>query len=306
MNKLKSAVVDSGVKLPEISPRGSRFGTIVVEAKKRLSINQVREEKTEMVMRTYICAMHANADLASVQEEAMGALCSIIAKGEGIRTLVKTGGVDSIVLAMRLHRDKPELQQRGATALSQVAFVGRNERAAVLSAEALSTLVNGIRAHSDAPAVVERCLNAIATIAAGDLECKRACVEAHVTQVATAGILRYERRANVCIKGLAVLTALTAGDAECRRAVVTQGGVGAICVAMQEHTNIGDAQMLGCNALLNLARGDVPCVYAVVRSVGVHRLVSAMRWYPTQPQIILTVVSALATLSSHDDALVAR
>ena len=35
--------------------------------------------------------------------QAMAALCNIIAKGDGIRTLVKTGGIESIVLAMRLH-----------------------------------------------------------------------------------------------------------------------------------------------------------------------------------------------------------
>ena len=104
MNRLKSAVKESGVKLPEISPRSkSRFGEVVQEAvKRRVSMQEAKEHKVEQIMRGYIGAMHVHADLSAVQEEAMIALCAIIAKGEGIRTLVKTGGVESIVLAMTL------------------------------------------------------------------------------------------------------------------------------------------------------------------------------------------------------------
>ena len=324
MNKFKAAVQSVvaeqvvSVKLPEISPR-SRLSEVVTEARKRTSLTESSEEKRAVLMRgrlrlvdvshrsdVSVADIHKDEAIAAVQEEAMTALCTIVAKGDGIKTLVKTGGVESIVLAMRLHVAKGELQQRGAAALEKVAAFGPVQRAAVVRSEALAALVDAIRAHADTPAVIERCTNTLATISAGDLTCKRACVATHVPQVVIAGMLRHLRRTNLQIRGLAVLASLTAGDSDCKQAVLAHGGVGAVCVAMQEHGRDVEAQSYGCSALGHLARGDMVCVHAVVRSAAIRRLVTAMRWYPTHSQLVLTAVGALATLSSNDDAEVAR
>ena len=120
-DRLARAAEGERLRLPDISPR-SKFRAVVKAAVKHKTVAEVREEKRERMMMGYIGAMNANADLAAVQEEAMIALCAIIDRGDAIRTLVRTGGLDCIVFAMTLHLGNVEIQTRGATALARVAL----------------------------------------------------------------------------------------------------------------------------------------------------------------------------------------
>ena len=222
--ELQSRLKDA-VKLPEISPRSPRsqleavVGEAVQESRKRMTMKERQEMKREAMVRGYVGAMYTHSDLAAVQEEAMVALCHIIAKGDGIRTIVRTGGLESIVLGMRLHLGNGELQQRGASALSLVAAVSKEFRAAVVAAEGVSVLVEAARAHPKEPSVQERCCTALASVCGGDADCKAACVAAGAAATATAAMRAFLRRANLQARGCQLLMQLTAGDETCRREV---------------------------------------------------------------------------------------
>ena len=166
--------------LPELSPRGTAVQpapalwdtAIHGVSKKRQSLKEAKEAKAASLMRGYLGAMSAHSNFAAVQEEALIALCHIIAKGVGVRTLVRTGGLEHVVMAMKMHIPSVDIQQRGATALGQVASVDANCRAAIVAVDGVEALVAAARAHPHNGHVVERCSYALGAIAAGNNECK--------------------------------------------------------------------------------------------------------------------------------------
>jgi hypothetical protein len=274
-----------------------------VEARRnRVSLAEAREAKQALQMQSYIGAMQGNVELVAVQTEAMVALCNIVAKGNGIRTLVRTGGLDSIILAMRIHIESVDIQQRGATALSQVACVDPQLRAAVVEANGVLVLAEAMRAHRDMPAVLERSCTALAVVSEGNLECKRSLIQTGALAAIASAMRRHPRRGNLQARGCCALAGVASGDLSCQLDIVNSGGVAAISAAMEMHSGLSDVVAHGATALERVARGGEGCIPSIVRTGGVRCLVSALRWYPTNAHVTHTVASAFAYIGASGGA----
>ena len=301
IKSLAESAAEPALSLPEISPR-SRLIDAVKETRKRQSLKDKAEEQRSAVVSAYLFSMDAHPDLGAVQEEAMVALCHLIAKGNGIRTLVKTGGVDSIVLAMRLHVKSANIQQKGSTALSQVAVVDGPCRAAIVAADGVSALVEAMNHHGSTAGVLERCCTALAAIAGGDSVCKAACVNAGVVPAVVSAMTEFLRRGTMQIGGATLLSHLAAGEEELRIGVASSGGLIAVCDGMREHGGLLQMQQIGCQCLHNMSRGSLHCIQGICEADGLKRCVCACRWYPTQPFITHLVAGVFANLGQIEAA----
>ena len=301
IKSLAESGAEPALSLPEISPR-SRLIDAVKETRKRQSLKDKAEEQRSAVVSAYLFSMDAHPDLGAVQEEAMVALCHLIAKGNGIRTLVKTGGVDSIVLAMRLHVKSANIQQKGSTALSQVAVVDGPCRAAIVAADGVSALVEAMNHHGSTAGVLERCCTALAAIAGGDSVCKAACVNAGVVPAVVSAMTEFLRRGTMQIGGATLLSHLAAGEEELRIGVASSGGLIAVCDGMREHGGLLQMQQIGCQCLHNMSRGSLHCIQGICEADGLKRCVCACRWYPTQPFITHLVAGVFANLGQIEAA----
>ena len=267
--------------------------------KAHVSLREQKEAQQALILQGYVQAMRGNQDIAAVQEESLVALSHIIAKGAGIRTLVRTGGLDTIVLAMGIHVDTPDIQQRGATALATVALVGDDCRDAVVQSGAVQVLVNATNRHPDLPAVLERCCHALGVVAAGNEAAKNSLIDAKAVSSVTRAIQAHPRRANLVSRGMTVLSHVAGGDTACKLAIVHTGGVAAVCEAMEDHAGNVDVQQTGCFALAGVSRGGASCVKSIHKAGGIKRLVAALRWYPTQGTFVHVVASAFANIAAH-------
>ena len=312
------ARVQDALKLPNLSPRSPRDPTAAVSSAwdavaegvqqkaraMRVSLKEQKEAQQAAILQGYVSAMRGNADIAAVQEESLIALTNIIAKGSGIRTLVRTGGLDTIVLAMNVHLNTADIQQRAATAIATVAAVGDDCRDAVVSAGCVQALVDASNRHPDLPGVLERCCYALSVIAANNAAAQEALIDAHAVTAITRALRLWPRRANLVNKGVTALANVASGSAACKMALVHTGGVGAVCESMEEHTGHAEIQQTGCYCLAGVSRGGDTAVRALVRSGGIRRLVGALRWYPTQSSMVHVIASALASVGTCADETV--
>ena len=106
-----------------------------------------KENASGGVVSSYVKVMSAHAELVDVQEEAMIAICQMIANGHGLRSFIETGGIDAVVSAMNLHVSVAQMQQRGCAALCQVAQGESSFKQAVLRAGGVQALVRALRTH---------------------------------------------------------------------------------------------------------------------------------------------------------------
>ena len=270
----------------------------------RVSLREQKEAQQAAILQGYVQAMKGNADIAAVQEESLIALTNIIAKGAGIRTLVRTGGLDTIVLAMTVHINAADIQQRAATAIATVAAVGEDCRDAVVTSGCVKALVDGANRHPEMPSVLERGCHALAVIAAQNPPGQDALIDAHAVTAVTRAMRLWPRRANLINKAVSALSAVSAGSIACKMALVHTGAVTVLCDAMEEHTGHAEIQQTGCYCLAGVARGGDSSVKAVVKAGGVRRLVAALRYFPTQSSVVHVIASAFASLGTcHDDAV---
>ena len=124
--------------------------TIVVAqhvGRRRSQIWEQKEKASGSVVSSYVKVMQGHTDLVDVQEEAMIAICQMIANGHGLRSFIETGGIDAVVSAMNLHVSVAQMQQRGCAALCQVAQGESSFKQAILHAGGVQALVRALRTH---------------------------------------------------------------------------------------------------------------------------------------------------------------
>ena len=136
------------------------------------------------------------------------------AQGNGVQTLVRCGGLDSIVVAMQVHMAHGDLVQRGATALGQIAETDGPCRQAVVEARGVQVCVDGLRVHAEKAVILERLLAALAAVAGGGRDAAAAVGGYPVASAVADVMCRHPSRTQLQSFGLAVLGHL-AGGARC-------------------------------------------------------------------------------------------
>ena len=262
-------------------------------------LREQKEAQQAAILQGYVQAMKGNADIAAVQEESLIALTNIIAKGAGIRTLVRTGGLDTIVLAMTVHINAADIQQRAATAIATVAAVGEDCRDAVVTSGCVKALVDGANRHPEMPSVLERGCHALAVIAAQNPPGQDALIDAHAVTAVTRAMRLWPRRANLINKAVSALSAVSAGSIACKMALVHTGAVTVLCDAMEEHTGHAEIQQTGCYCLAGVSRGSArrskpSSRRAAWTPVAALRYFLSRRWH--------VIASAFASLGTCSDA----
>ena len=239
---------DSG-RPPQTAPTLQRAGgwdaTIADLKQQVLTTKATREQQQAKLISGYVGTMHNQVDNVAVQQEIILALCQIVGTGQlpAIRALAQCGGLDAIVLAMRVHLSAPDIQQRASTALAQVASVDNKCRHLVIEIGGIQSLVAAMTMHQDLAILCIRCCTALATLAVGDDESKNACIQHGVIQVTVSVMREHLRVAVIQSTGCALISAIAAGNLVHKLAAVAQGACLAIARAMDGHIEHVDVQM---------------------------------------------------------------
>ena len=150
---------DSG-RPPQTAPTLRRAGgwdaTIDMQV---LTTKATREQQQAKLISGYVGTMHNQVDNVAVQQEVILALCQIVGTGQlpAIRALAQCGGLDAIILAMRVHLSAPDIQQRASTALAQVASIDNKCRRMVIEIGGIQSLVAAMTMHQDLAILCIRC-----------------------------------------------------------------------------------------------------------------------------------------------------
>jgi len=302
---------DSG-RPPQTAPTLQRAGgwdaTIADLKQQVLTTKATREQQQAKLISGYVGTMHNQVDNVAVQQEIILALCQIVGTGQlpAIRALAQCGGLDAIVLAMRVHLSAPDIQQRASTALAQVASVDNKCRHLVIEIGGIQSLVAAMTMHQDLAILCIRCCTALATLAVGDDESKNACIQHGVIQVTVSVMREHLRVAVIQSTGCALISAIAAGNLVHKLAAVAQGACLAIARAMDGHIEHVDVQMQGCTATERLSQGDAHCIASLVSSRCIAKTQRAVRRRPCDVRFAHLAVSTFANATKADDRTIAE
>lgn len=322
-SKLWGSLKANQMKLPELKARGSQtsrppktapsprlsgkgwqrtIDELKLQADLHVTTHESREKHQVDYINSYVGAMHAVRQDAAVQEESILALCQMIngAGAAAIRILVQSGGLDAIILAMRVHISESDIQQRAATALSQVAAVDNECRRMIVKIGGAKSLVAAMAMHSEMAILNDRCCLALLALAAGDENCKDVCIECGAIRAAASMMRNHPRSATVQATGCALFGVLASGNAGHKLDVVSQGGCLVIARAMEMHSNNVTVQMQGFTAIERLSEGDSSCVSTLVSSRCVTSVEKAIRRWPTDARMAHLGVTALANATKGE------
>ena len=293
---------------PTLRRAGDWDATIDNLKQQGLTTKATREQQQVKLISGYVGTMHNQVDNVVVQQEVILALCQIVGIGQlpAIRALAQCGGLDAIILAMRVHLSAPDIQQRASTALAQVASIDNKCRRMVIEIGGIQSLVAAMTMHQDLANLCIRCCTALTTLALGDDESKSACIQHGVIQVTVSVMREHLRVAVIQSTGCALISAIAAGNLAHKLAAVAQGACLAIARAMDGHIEHVDVQMQGCTATERLSQGDAHCIASLVSSRCISKTQRAVRQRPCDVRFAHLAVSTFANATKADDRTIAE
>lgn len=173
-------------------------------------------------------------------------------------------------------RTAKKLQERGCTALGNLAAGDEACRAELIGHAAPEAIVEAMAAHRARANIVTSGVAALCQLAAVEQEYRLVVCDAGGAVAVVAALDDHPATQALAVQGCAALRNFSADMDGGARRVIEAEGVEALTAAMQRHKFSAQLQQLACSALAHLAAVDEEAKRLIVRAKGVHLATNAM------------------------------
>ena len=258
------------------------------------SKSQTTEQEITLIMRT----MEKNINCIEVQHQTCIRLGIYAESNKKNRTIIAAkGGIEAIILAMKVHLASEALQQQACVALENLAENDDN-KVKMARLGGMEAIIGAMKAHQTSEGVQEQALGALANLSMNEDNAAKLAVLGGMETVMRA--MKAHPASGVVQEQACVALANLAVNADNAAKLAGLGGLETILGAMKAHRYSQGVQEQALGALANLAE-SADIAVKIAGQGGMEAIMRAMKFHPTSEVVQQYACWALANLAVNAD-----
>eukprot|EP00746_Dinoflagellata_sp_MGD_P018405 gnl/MRDRNA2_/MRDRNA2_142660_c0_seq1.p1 gnl/MRDRNA2_/MRDRNA2_142660_c0~~gnl/MRDRNA2_/MRDRNA2_142660_c0_seq1.p1 ORF type:complete len:582 (-),score=107.99 gnl/MRDRNA2_/MRDRNA2_142660_c0_seq1:122-1867(-) len=252
-------------------------------------------------IQTVLKAMQLNLGNAWQQETGCDFLTVIGTTDAGVTVITEAGGVDAVIVAMRVHSAYDGALRAACNVLHNIARHGTDKKAIVVDDGGVVIIVKAMRAHLSSSSLIAAACGALGALAWKNAESKNAVAKAGGIEAIVSGIKMQKSSPDVQENACKALRSIMGNSTEHRNRIARAGGIEAVVAGVAEHKKCVAVAREGSLLLQSLAAGHPQHQQAIAQAGGISIMAEGLRDHPyVSPQ---TVGGALLHLSGKDEKI---